>query len=160
MVIKRVLCTICSRPLHETKYPEHTRNILRMKSIRTRKIIIIIVALSGTILNALYGISLLKSFFDPQYDHVIREILISAIILEFGWTALLLWVIFKPFERRHILLFTIIPIFFGNILHSVSQLMDSSGSAGAIVTNTIFGLLYSGLYAFAYFLGKPDELSG
>jgi len=110
-----------------------------MKSIQARKIIIIIVALSGAILNVTYGMGLLKAFFDPQYNQAIREILISAIILEFGWTALLLWVIFKPFERRHILLFTIIPIFFGNILHSVSQSMDGSGSAGAFVTNTIFG---------------------
>jgi len=110
-----------------------------MKSIQARKIIIIIVALSGAILNVTYGMGLLKAFFDPQYNQAIREILISAIILEFGWTALLLWVIFKPFERRHILLFTIIPIFSGNILHSVSQSMDGSGSAGAFVTNTIFG---------------------
>jgi len=39
-----------------------------MKSIQARKIIIIIVALSGAILNVTYGMGLLKAFFDPQYN--------------------------------------------------------------------------------------------
>ncbi len=77
-----------------------------MNNIRIRKNIIVIVALSGTIINAVYGIGLLRAFFNPQYNNTIREILISGIVLEFGWTALLFWVIFKPFERRHILQFT------------------------------------------------------
>ena len=128
-----------------------------MNNIRIRKIIIVIVALSGTIINAIYGIGLLRAFFNPQYNNAVREILISGIVLEFGWTALLVWVVFKPFERRHILLFTIIPIFFGNILTGINQLMDTPGNLHHFVINTVFGLLYSGLYFFAYFLGKPAE---
>ena len=128
-----------------------------MKNIQVRKAIIIIVALSGVILNAAYCIGFIRAFFDPQYNFTIRQILVSAIILEFGWMALLLWVVFKPFEARYILLFTIIPIFFGNILTGINQLMDTPGNLGAFVTNMIFGLLYSGLYFFAYSLGKPAE---
>lgn len=128
-----------------------------MKNIRIRQTYIIVIALSGVILNALYGVSLSRAFFDTQYTSSIREMLISAIILEFSWALLLLWVVFKPFERRHILLFTIIPILFGNILHSISQLMDAPGSYGSIALNTIFGLFYAGLYAVAYFLGKSDD---
>jgi hypothetical protein len=128
-----------------------------MKNIRARKTFMVVVALSGAALNILYGVKLLKEFFDPQYNGAIREILISAIILEFAWAVLLLWLVFKPFERRHILLFTIIPILFGNILHGVSQLMDAPGNYGSIFINTIFGLCYAGLYVFAYFLGKSDD---
>jgi len=117
----------------------------------------VVVALSGAVLNILYAVKLLNDFLDPQYNGAIREILISAIILEFAWAVLLLWLVFKPFERRHILLFTIIPILFGNILHSVSQLMDAPGGYGAILLNTIFGIFYAGLYAVAYFLGKSDD---
>jgi hypothetical protein len=118
-----------------------------------------VVAFSGALLNVAYGVGLLRAFFDPQYNNTIREILISAIILEFGWAVLLLWVVFRPFERRHILLFTVIPILFGNILHSINQFMDTRGSPGSIVINTLFGLLYSGLYVVAYFSGKPDKKS-
>jgi len=130
-----------------------------MKNIRIRKSIIMVVAFSGALLNVAYGVGLLRAFFDPQYNNTIREILISAIILEFGWAVLLLWVVFRPFERRHILLFTVIPILFGNILHSINQFMDTRGSPGSIVINTLFGLLYSGLYVVAYFSGKPDKKS-
>lgn len=128
-----------------------------MKNIRIRQAFIIAIALSGVVLNILYGINLLREFFDAQYNSAMREILISAIILEFSWAMLLLWLVFKPFERRHILLFTIIPIVFGNILHSVNQLMDTPGNYGSIKSNTIFGLCYAGLYVFAYFLGKSDD---
>ncbi|NOY59553.1 MAG: hypothetical protein GXO75_11595 [Calditrichaeota bacterium] len=130
-----------------------------MNNIRIRRIIIIVVALSGAVINAVYGIGLLREFFNPQYNNAIREILISAIVLEFGWTALLVWVVFKPFERRSILLFTIVPILLGNILHSVNQFGHSGGNAGAIALNTIFGLLYSGLYVVAFLVGKPDNKS-
>ncbi|MBC8485642.1 MAG: hypothetical protein ISS28_00600 [Candidatus Cloacimonetes bacterium] len=130
-----------------------------MNNIRIRKIIIVIAALSGTIINAIYGIGLLRVFFNPQYNNTIREILISAIVLEFGWFALLVWVVFKPFERRNILLFTIIPIFFGNILTGINQLMNTSVNMGHFVKNTLFGFLYSGLFFLAYILGKPAENS-
>jgi hypothetical protein len=128
-----------------------------MKNIKVRKAFIVAVALSGVVLNILYGIKLLTDFFDPQYNGAIREILIAAIILEFSWAFLLLWVAVNPFERRHILLFTIVPILSGNILHSVSQQMDTPGGYGAMVLNTIFGFFYAGLYAAAFFLGKPDK---
>ena len=61
-----------------------------MKNVRIRKAFMIAVAISGVILNAAYGASLLSSFIDPQYNNAVREILISAIILEFSWAALLL----------------------------------------------------------------------
>ena len=100
-------------------------------------------------------IGFIRAFFDLQYNFAVREILVSAIILEFGWMALLFWVILKPFETRYILLFTIIPTFFGNILTGIKQLMDTLGNLGAFVTNMAFGLLYLGLY----FFGKPAESS-
>jgi hypothetical protein len=129
-----------------------------MQTIGLRKIFIIVVGLSGVIINAAYGTSLLRAFFAPQYNSAIREILISAIVMEFGWAALLAWVVFKPFERRHILLFTLVPVLLGNVLHSVSQFMESHGSAGAMALNTTIGLLYSGLYVVAFLVGKPNRL--
>jgi hypothetical protein len=38
-----------------------------------------------------------------KVNFAVRQILLSAIILEFGWMALLLWVVLKPFERRRIM---------------------------------------------------------
>lgn len=125
-----------------------------MNKNQIRKIIIIAVATSGVILNAVYGIGLLNAFFAPSCDNATREILISAIALEFGWAALLGWVIFNPCTRRHILLFTIIPILFSNILHSVNQFINFHKSIDMIVLNISIGLVYSALYVTAYFLGK------
>jgi ABC-type enterochelin transport system permease subunit len=125
-----------------------------MKNIRIRKSIIIAVALSGAVLNAVYSIDLLRAFFDPHLNNAIREILISAVVLEIGWVTLLVWVVIKPLERRHILLVTIVPILLGNILHSVNQFGTYNGNASAILLNTSFGLLYSGLYVVAFIVGN------
>ena len=130
-----------------------------MNKNRIKKIIIIAVALSGVIINAAYGISLLREFFAPQYDNAVREILISGITLEFGWAALLGWVVLKPFERRHILLFTIIPILLGNILHSANQFINLHRSVGVVALNVGIGLLFSALYVGAYLLGKSGDES-
>ena len=127
-----------------------------MNNIRIRKIIIIVVAFSGAIINTVYGIGLLRAFFNPQYNNAIREILISAIALEFGWAAILLWVVFKPFERRHLLLFTAIPMILGNFLHCMNQFIYSHSGAGAIALNLIVGFVFAGLFVFAFFLGKPN----
>lgn len=136
---------------------EKVSTTFRMKSYSARKVFIIAVALSGVMINIVYGIGLLGAFFDPRHTSAMREILISAIVLEFGWTALLLWMVVKPFERRHILLLTIIPILLGNIFHSVNHLMDSQGSASAIALNMTIGLIYSGFYVVAFRAGKPDN---
>jgi hypothetical protein len=128
-----------------------------MKNPKIRKSIIIAVALSGAVINAVYCIDLLRAFFDPHLNNAIREIVISAVVLEIGWIALLCWVIVKPFQGRHILLFTIVPVLLGNILHSVSQFMAHSGNASAIALNVVSGLLYSGLYVVAFIAGKGES---
>ena len=125
-----------------------------MKNIRIRKSVVITVALSGAVINTVYSFDLLRAFFDPRYNNAIREIMISAAVLEIGWIALLVWVVIKPFERRQILLFTIVPILLGNILHGVNQFGTHSGNTSAILLNTAFGLLYSGLYVVAFIVGK------
>jgi hypothetical protein len=83
--------------------------------------------------------------------------MISAAVLEIGWIALLVWVVIKPFERRQILLFTIIPILLGNILHGVNQFGTHNETTSAILLNTAFGLLYSGLYVVAFIVGKGSK---
>jgi len=128
-----------------------------MTSNRIRKSAIIVVALSGAAINIVYSIDLLAAFFDPQYNNFIKDIMISAVVLEIGWISLLVWVIFNPFERRHILLFTIVPILLGNILHSVNQFGAYSENASAFLLNTTFGLFYSGLYIAAFVAGKEGK---
>lgn len=130
-----------------------------MKNTRIRKAAIIAVALSGIAINAFYSVGLLMAFFDPNHNNSLKEIVISAVALEVGWIGLLISVIFKPFERRHILLITIMPILLGNILHSVNQFGILSGNTSEIVLNTVFGFLYAGLYAMAFLVGKGEKPS-
>ena len=129
-----------------------------MINTKIRETIIRFIALIGVVINAVYGIGLLRDFLNPQYTNTIREILISAIALEFGWVIILLWVIFKPFERRHLLIFTAISMIIGNILYCMDQFIYSHGGMGAIALNLIGGLVFTGLFVFAFFLGKPNTL--
>jgi hypothetical protein len=130
---------------------------LQMKNIGVRKSFIIAVACSGVFLNLAYSVDLFRKFFYLQYNTSVREVMISAIILEIGWAMLLVWVILKPFEKRHILLFTAVPILLGNMLHSLNQFGTHFDNFNAIAVNTIFGVLYSGLYVVAFMAGKNAQ---
>ena len=99
----------------------------------------------------------LRSIFDSQYNNAIKEIMMSAVVLEIGWITLLVWVIINPFERRHIRLFTIVPILLGNILRGFNQFGTHSGNSRTISLNTAFGLLYSGLYMVVFMAGKGEN---
>ena len=128
-----------------------------MTNTKIRKTILILVSLIGITINASYGISLLMNFFIAQNNDAIQEILISAIALEFSWAALLFWVIFNPFERRHLLLFTAIPMLLGNLLHSYNLYTHAESTTGAIALNLIVGIFVAGIFVFAFLIGKPHE---
>jgi len=126
-----------------------------MKSIKTKKAIVIGMALVGVLINVSYGIGLFGQFFDPQIGGDVKQIIISAIALELGWAALLVWVVFKPLERRHILLFTATAMLIGNLLTNVNQLKFAESSVGGIALNLLGGLIFAGLFVLAFFAGKP-----
>jgi len=136
-----------------------------MNRQRIRKAYVVCVILFGISLNAIYGIELWGNFFDPQFNNATREIIISAMALEFGWAALLLWTLFKPGQRRHIVLMTAIPIAIGNLLHSINQSLYAHTETAVIAQNLAIGGVVVGLFALAFFLSpkchsslaKPDK---
>lgn len=128
---------------------------------RIKPLFIIFITLTGVIINSAYGAGLLYEFCDPQTNDAFREVIISAIALEFGWAALLLWALMSPIERRHVLLFTAIPMVTGNVLHSTLQMLKSDSSGTIVTANSLAGLLIAGLFVLAYFIAKsaePDSL--
>lgn len=122
-----------------------------MKRQKVRSAYVVCVILFGVGLNAFYGIELWRNFFDPQFNNATREIIISAIALEFGWSALLLWALCKPGERRHILLMTAIPIAMGNLLHSLNQSIYAHTEPTEIVMNLAIGGVVVGSFVLAFF---------
>ena len=109
----------------------------------------------GVLINGLYGAELSATLLNPATERVVREISISAVSLEFGWAALLVWVAFRPTERRGILLFTAISMLLANTLHGVFQL-DSAGVA-ALAVNMAFGFIFAGLFVAAYVAAGPTQ---
>lgn len=128
-----------------------------MSSDRIRKAIIIFVAMVGVAINILYGIGLIKQLLDPQFNNAIKDILIAAIALEFGWAAMLLLVVYKPYEMRLILLFTAISMMLANILHCIKEFIYSYSRLDIIALNLIVGLIFVGLFILAFFLGKSKN---
>lgn len=122
---------------------------------KARKISILCVILLGAGLNIFYGFELVKEFFDLQLNAQIREILISAIALEFGWAALLLWVLGDHRARRHVVLLTAIPMIIGNLFHSINQFLFAAGTPMEIAVNLFFGSAVAGLFVLAFVFSKP-----
>lgn len=127
-----------------------------MIRLKLRKAYVVSIIFFGASINVVYGVGLLKELVNPQLNPAVREILISAIALEFGWAALLLWVVHKPFERRHIVLFTAIPMTIGTLLHSINQLAFMDGKPAIAAFNLVGGGMIAGLFILAFFLGKPS----
>ncbi len=122
-----------------------------MNRQRARSAYVVCAILFGFSINVFYGIELWWDFFDPQYNNSTREIIISAIALEFGWAALLLWALCKPGARRHILLMTAIPIAMGNLLHSLNQSIFADIESTEIVLNMAIGGVVVGSFVMAFF---------
>ncbi|MBD3377466.1 hypothetical protein GF406_20730 [candidate division KSB1 bacterium] len=126
---------------------------------RIKPLYIILITLIGVIINSVYGAGLLYEFFDPQSNDAFREVIISAIALEFGWAALLLWALLSPIERRHVLLFTAIPMVTGNVLCSMLQALKTDSSGAIVTVNSLAGLAFAGLFILAYFSAKSADLT-
>ena len=112
-------------------------------------------ALAGIALNFIYGAGLLYSFFSLRFSNEIKEILISAIALEFGWAALLTRAVVRPLESRHLLFFTGISMMFGNLLLSIHQWLHLGNSTGAIATHLLLGTVVAGLFVLTCFISQP-----
>lgn len=125
-----------------------------MKNRQLCKIFIIITALTGIIINLIYGFDLLRQFFAEPIDTNVQEILISAISLEIGWTILLILVVIKPFEMHFLLLYTAIPMILGNILHNIALVKYTDTAISSIMLNFIAVLLFAQFFILAYFLGE------
>ena len=131
-----------------------------MKSIKMKKAIVIVMALVGVLINASYGIGLFGQFFDLQVGIDVKQIIISAIGLELAWAALLVWVVFKPLERRHILLFTAAAMLIGNLLTNIQHVMFADGTVKTVMLNLLSGLIFAGLFVLAFLAGKPASGGG
>jgi hypothetical protein len=126
-----------------------------MNCQKLRKAYTILIILIGVTINVVYAIELLGELFAPQTTNSVHEILISAITLQFGWAAMLFWVAFDPFERRHILLFTALPMVIGNLLFSINQFVNTDVEITEIVLNLTVGIFVAGMFVLAFFLGNP-----
>jgi len=125
---------------------------------KVRKASVFCVVLFGASINIFYGLELVKEFFDLQLNDRVREILISAIALEFGWAALLLWVLGDPYARRHVVLLTALPMIIGNLLQSSNQALFLGSTPVEIAVNLLLGSAVAGLFVLAFIFSEPARL--
>jgi len=125
-----------------------------MSGQRFRRIYFYAVTILGVVINGFYGVELLLEFFSPRPNPEFREVLVSAVTLEFGWATLLIWVLFRPSARRHVLLFTAASMLIANLLHGFDRWAHLGGRAGAMAGNLVVGLLIAGLFVGAFWAGK------
>jgi len=131
-----------------------------MPGLSGRKLFVAGMALCGAAVNGLYCLGLFKAYLDPNSTEAVREIIISALAPSLGWCTLLVWAALKPFERRHILLFAIVPMVTGNLLHSLRLGQDPGGSVAGLALNASGGLIFVVLFAAAFALSATRRFSG
>ncbi|MBD3386010.1 hypothetical protein GF407_13925 [candidate division KSB1 bacterium] len=116
------------------------------------------IMLAGVMINSVYTVSMLSRYVMKKETDEFREILVSGISLEFAWAALLLWALFRPFERRYVLLFTAFAMLTANVLHSLDQLFFAGAGIGRAVLNLSVGMAVSGLFVIAFFVSRPNTM--
>ncbi len=131
---------------------------MQMTSTQTRRLFVRATLFIGVLITAGYGTEMLVQFITTPFSVEIKEILISGISLEFAWTTLLLWALFKPFDRRHVLLFTAIAMLATNSLYSFNQMLFSGSSIGTVALNLTAGMVFSGLFVLAFVLARPKSM--
>ncbi len=130
---------------------KHTATVIRRGFV-------FIIMLAGVMINSVYGVSLLSRYVMMKKTGEFREILISGISLEFAWAALLLWALFRPFERRYVLIFTAMAMLTANILHSLDQFFVSDAGICSAALNLIIGMTISALFVIAFFIAKLNTV--
>ena len=124
--------------------------------MRTKRTLLFIAFSVGAFLVAMDGGKMLLMLFDPEIPGSQKEWLGFGAMLAFGWAVLLLASMIKPFERRFVLLVTVIAMVGNVIIINVVNNMEpfqlwyywfSMLAPGAI------GLFY----IFVYFFSRPDK---
>ena len=83
--------------------------------MKTKRTLLFIAFSVGAFLVAMDGGKMLLMLFDPEIQGNQKEWLGFGAMLAFGWTVLLLASMIKPFERRFVLLVTVIALI-GNVI--------------------------------------------
>lgn len=102
---------------------------------------------------AVYGNLIGNPDFDPDFQ--MTQIMRVGGILMTGWTALLIWAVLKPFERRFVSLLTAFPVVFGMMLVSLTNILVESSLPVWILLKTII-LFFSML--ISYFLAGRKRI--
>ena len=92
---------------------------------------------------------------DPYY----RYAMFLAASLMLGWTILLLWAYFKPFERRGVLIITVIPVICGIIASNVYAVVSKAVELRAMLPVFIAPTLAGILFLFSCFYANSRESS-
>ena len=102
---------------------------------------------------AVYGSLIGNPDFTPDFQ--MTQIMRVGGILMTGWTALLIWAVLKPFERRFVILLTAFPVVFGLMLVSLTNILAETPFPVWILVKTI--ILFITMH-ISYFLAGRKEI--
>jgi hypothetical protein len=86
-----------------------------------------------------------------------RSALATGAALMFGWTCLLLWANARPFERKGILILTVVPVILGLALATLYGFMENYIPLRGALSVWVFQGVLSSLFLFSYFHASAGE---
>ena len=103
--------------------------------------------------GAIFGID----DFDPSQEY--RYAMIIGASLMLGWTVLLLWADRKPFERKDVLLITVLPVIIGMVLAGVFAANVGVVEVQRMVPMWILQAGLVMLFSYSYYTARRAEQS-
>lgn len=113
--------------------------------------LMIIPMLFPTVGAQLFGIT----DFHPDADY--RYAMAIGASLMLGWTVLLIWAAKKPFERKGILLITVIPVMLGLIASGIFAVFSNLISVEKMIPTWVLQTVLVALYSYSYFVASNTE---
>ena len=108
---------------------------------------IVLLGLLGAGINLAYAGSHFESFMATGTPPAEREAQLSAVCGSAGIALAMIWMAFRPLQRKGLLLVGAFSMFVGNLLHSfLMWQMEQQG----VVANLIFGAGFAGVYIAVY----------
>ena len=137
-----------------------------MKAQKTRILLIKLPYWMGIGVDALWAVALFfpavygsltgNPEFNPEFQ--MTQIMRVGGILMTGWTALLIWAVLKPFERRFVILLTAFPVVFGLMLVSLTNILAQSPFPVWILVKLI--ILFMTMHISYFLTGRKGIILG
>jgi hypothetical protein len=124
--------------------------------MKTKRILLYVAYSIGMFLAALAVTMMMLMLFDPEVEVLLKKFLVYGAAMGLGWVLVLLAALLKPFQRRYILLISLVALL-STIYTNVLLNKQDPFQQWYYWFSMIIPAIVSTFYLFVYLFSRPDS---